>query len=129
MTFLQLSLPSGMYRNGTEFQSQGRWYDGNLVRFYAGTIQPIGGWRQKSTTAMTGAPRAIISWRDNENTTRTAIATHSHIYYMTRGGVLSDITPAGFTAGRADAVAAGGYGDADYGEGTYGSPRDDSSQI
>jgi len=118
-----------MYRSGTQLQSLGRWYDGNLVRFYAGTIQPIGGWRLKSTTAMTGAPRAIISWRDNESTTRAAIATHSHIYYMTRAGVLSDITPAGFAAGRADAVAAGGYGDADYGEGTYGSPRDDSTQI
>ncbi len=118
-----------MVRGGTQYQSQGRWYDGNLVRFYAGTIQPIGGWRLKSTTAMTGAPRAIISWRDNENTARVAIATHSHIYYMTRAGVLSDITPTGFITGRADALAAGGYGDADYGEGTYGSPRDDSSQI
>jgi hypothetical protein len=129
MAFISLALPPGIYRAGTQYQSQGRWHDGNLVRFYGGTIQPIGGWRVKSTSAMTGAPRAILAWRDNEGTSRTAIATHSHIYYMTRGGVLSDITPTGFTAGRADAVAEGGYGDDLYGDSSYGSPRPDTSQI
>lgn len=109
--------------------SQGRWQNGNLVRFYAGTIQPIGGWRIKSTTVMTGAARAILTWRDNANTARTAIATHSHLYYMTRGGALTDITPVGFAAGRADAVAEGGYGDALYGAGSYGSPRPDTTQV
>lgn len=129
MAFLQLSLPPGMYRNGTPLQSQGRWYDGNLVRFYSGTIQPLGGWRLKSTTTMTGKARAILTWRDNDNGVRTAIATHSNIYYMSRSGVLSDITPTGYSAGRADAEAAGGYGTGFYGVGTYGSPRPDVTQV
>jgi hypothetical protein len=129
MTFFPLSLPPGIYKNGTQLQSQGRWYDGNLVRFYSGTIRPVGGWRQKSTTTMTGSPRAMISWRDNGSTARCAVATHSHIYYMTKAGVLSDITPVGYTAGRADAVAVGGFGSGLYGVGIYGAPIADSTDI
>lgn len=129
MAFFPLDLPPGIYRNGTQLQSQGRWYDCNLVRFYSGTKRPVGGWRLKSTTAMTGKPRAILSWRDNGNTARCAIATQSHIYYMTRGGVLSDITPSGFTAGRADAVAEGGFGSGLYSKGLYGAPIADSTDI
>lgn len=47
MSLLPLAFPPGIYRNGTEKQSQARWYDANLVRFYENTIRPIGGWRYK----------------------------------------------------------------------------------
>lgn len=129
MSFLSLQFPPGIYRNGTEYQSRGRFYDCNLVRFYEGTIRPIGGWRLKSTSSMTGKPRAIIAWRDNESTTRWAIGTESNLYAMSRAGVLADITPSGFVAGRPDAIAEGGYGSGPYGVGTYGSPRADTTQI
>lgn len=127
MANFPLQLPPGIYRNGTALQSQGRWYDCNLVRFYSGTIRPVGGWRLKSTTAMTGMPRAMLSWRDNAGTARCAIATDSNIYYMTRGGVLSDITPASYTVGRPDAIAVGGFGSGLYSVGIYGAPIADST--
>lgn len=50
MALFPLSFPPGIYRNGTEYQSKGRWYDGNLVRFYENTVRPIGGWRTKDRT-------------------------------------------------------------------------------
>lgn len=129
MSFFEIKAPPGLYRNGTALQSQGRWYNGNLVRFYEGTIRPDGGWRTKSTTAMTGMPRTMVAWRDNSNVAHSAIATHSHIYAMTKTGVLDDITPSGYTAGRADASAAGGYGSGLYGAGIYGVPIADSADI
>lgn len=129
MAFISLALPPGIYRNGTPYQSKGRYYDCNLVRFYSGTIQPHGGWRIKSTTSVTGMGRAIISWHDNTSSSWSAIGTQSHLYAMSRGGVLTDITPSGFTPGRADAVAEGGYGDGTYGSGVYGTPRPDTSEI
>lgn len=42
---------------------RGRWYDGNLVRFFVGTIRPIGGWLANRTphrvlgALLRGAPR------------------------------------------------------------------------
>lgn len=129
MSFLPLSLPPGIYRNGTQYQSKGRWYDANLVRFCQGTIQPHGGWRVKSTATLAGKGRAIISWHDNSGSTWSAIGTESHLYAMTRGGAVSDITPAGFISGRADAVAEGAYGDGVYGGDAFGTPRADANQV
>ena len=129
MARLPLKLPPGIYRNGTEYQSKGRYYNANLVRFFQGTIRPFGGWHQHSTSAVTGSPRAIITWRDNSAVTWAAVGTHSRLYAMSRAGVLSNITPAGFTSGRADAVTGGGYGAGTYGTGTYGTVRPDVTLI
>lgn len=51
MPYLELEIPPGLYRNGTQFQSRGRWYDGSLVRWHGGATQPVGGWK---AIAMTG---------------------------------------------------------------------------
>lgn len=130
MSYLPLNIGAGVYRAGTEYESKGRWYDCNLIRFdEQGRVRPMGGWRTKSTSTVTGVGRAIISWTDNSGAIWTAIATQSHLYAMSRSGVLTDITPSGFTSGRADAVAQAGYGAGNYGAGTYGTPRPDSTAI
>ncbi len=129
MALFALQFPPGIYRNGTEYQSKNRWYDCNLVRFYEGTIRPIGGWRIKTTSTMTGVGRAITTWRDNSANTWAGIGTESHLYAMARTGVLSDITPSGFTPGRASATQGGGFGQGNFGAGTFGTPRADTSLI
>lgn len=127
--YLDLAFPPGVYKNGTERQAKGRFDDSDLVRGYDDTIRPIGGWVCKGSGTVTGIARAITIWRDNSATVWGAIGTHSKLYAMSRTGTLSDITPAGFTAGRADATLAGGYGIGTYGTGTYGTPRPDSSSV
>lgn len=127
--YLPLAFPPGLYRNGTEYQSKGRWFDANLIRFYEGSIRPVGGWRVKSTSTLTGSGRAIIAWRTKNLTRWAAIGTQSKLYAMDQTGALSDITPAGFTAGNADAVAGGGYGNGTYGSNAYGVPGSDSSSV
>lgn len=129
MPLFALDFPPGIYRNGTEYQAKNRWYDCNLARFFEGTKRPIGGWRVKSTSAATGKARCIITWRDNSDKSWAGIGTESKLYAMARTGILSDITPSGFTPGRADATVGGGYGQGTYGTGTYGTPRPDTSLI
>ena len=130
MAFYPLALPPGIYRNGTAYQSMGRWYDSNLVRFYQGAILPHGGWRAKTTDALTGKGRAIISWNDNAGSTSwIVVGTESNLYAISRSGAVSDITPTVFTPGRASAVTSGGYGAGLYGAGTYGTPRPDSTNV
>lgn len=125
---LPLKIPPGVLRGGTEYRSKGRWYDSDLVRTYEpDLLGPIKGWQVKSTSAVSGMARALVTWRDNTGTRRAAIATHSNFYVMTSAGVLTDITPLSFTAGRADATLAIGYGTGLYGVGTYGTPRSDSA--
>ena len=129
MALIPLKIPPGVYRNGTEYQSAGRWYDANLVRWYENTLRPIGGWRKKSTTAMTGSCRGILTWRSNSGGRYIAMGTHSKLYIMDENAVLKDITPTGFTAGRASAVSGTGYGYNTYGSFAYGVARPDVGTV
>lgn len=130
---IALTLPPGLYRNGTRYQAKGRWYDANLVRFVSGTIQPIGGWSRalddagSPISALSGVPRASAAWRLDDGTIVMGFATTSKLYAFL-GGVLHDITPSGFTPGNTDTnntapeVSGGGgpYNIGPYGTGAYG---------
>jgi len=129
MALIPLKIPPGVYRNGTEYQSAGRWYDSNLVRWFENTLRPIGGWRVKSTSAMTGICRGIIAWRDNSATRYAAMGTQSKLYAMNALGVVKDITPTGFTAGSANATGTTGYGYWTYGSLSYGTARPDTGSV
>lgn len=121
-----LALPRGIYRAGTLYQSKNRYYDALHVRWYP-ALGPTKGFQRKGTSTLTGMARAAIAWNDNSKNTWIGIGTHSNLYVCNRLGVAFDITPAGFTVGRADAVASGGYGSGPYGASTYGTARSDTT--
>jgi len=127
--YIPLKLPPGIYRNGTEYQAAGRWYDANLVRWYENTLRPIGGWRKRATGQMSGSCRGFITWRDNTANRWIAAGTHTKLYAMNEAGTLKEITPTGFTAGIADAVSTTGYGYSTYGSLAYGTARQDTGTI
>ena len=120
---IPLQFPVGVYRNGTNYQSKGRWFDSNLVRFEDNTIRPISGWRERSDDAVVGVVRGVASWKDNSDDIWVAAGTATKLYVYTGAGVQSDITPAGLTAGRVDAYFPNGYGNTFYGTSYYGVAR------
>lgn len=124
--YIPLKLPPGIYRNGTEYQSAGRWYDANLVRWYENTLRPMGGWRKRAAGQMTGLCRGFITWRDNSANRWIAAGTQSKLYAMDELGTLKDITPSGFTTGAASALSTTGYGYSTYGSLAYGTARPDN---
>lgn len=127
---IALDIPAGIYRNGTDYESQGRYFDADLVRFHEGSIRPIGGWIERGNAVMEGKARAIISWQSDGGLGWTAVGTNSNLYAVSRSGAVRPITPTtGFTAGRADAISGGGYGEGAYGAGFYGTPRTGSTTI
>jgi hypothetical protein len=123
--YIPLKLPPGIYRNGTEYQAAGRWYDANLVRWYENTLRPMGGWRKRSTSQMTGLCRGFITWRANDAERWIAAGTQSKLYAMNEAGTLKEITPTGITAGIASATIKTGYGYGTYGSYAYGVARPD----
>lgn len=92
---LPLTLPPGLYHTGTPFQSAGRWYAGNCVRFFQGAIQPIGGWVQRTLTgtAITGTPNAAVSWQTNDGASYLAIGTTTGLFVIASNTQVYDITP------------------------------------
>ncbi len=129
MALVPINLQPGVYRNGTDYQSKGRWRDASLVRWYEGTMRPVGGWRKRASGQLTGKARGLIAWRTNANARWIGIGTHSKLYAMNEAGTITDITPAGFTVGNADAVLNLGYGGGPYGLFTYGTPRADTGTL
>ncbi len=121
---IPVKLPPGFFRNGTEYEAAGRWYDGSLVRWENGRIKPIGGWRRvlADDATLTGRAREIIGWRGNTGFRYAAIGTNEKLYIST-GGDYSDLTPTGLIPGRADGIEGPGYGVGGYGEDHYGTVR------
>lgn len=129
MALVPIKIPAGVYRNGTEYQSAGRWYDSNLVRWFENTLRPWGGWRKRSTSQMTGVSRGMLTWRTNSDERYIAAGTPTKLYAMSEGGVLKDITPTTFTTGITDATLKTGYGYGTYGSSAYGVARPDLGAI
>lgn len=129
MPLIPLDLPAGQFRNGTDLQSQGRWRDGSLVRWHEGAMMPVGGWRQRGDVSISGVVRGMLSWRDNTQNQYVALGTHDKLFVMEVDNGVTEITPAGFTAGRVSATVNTGYGGGFYGAEGYGSPRQDSFLI
>ena len=130
MTLVPLDIPPGVYRNGTDLQSQGRWRDSNLIRWIDGTMRPMRGWRVKSATAAAAKVRGMLSWISNNNSRYIAGGTYNKLYIWSAAGVRRDITPTSFTAGREDASVFTGFGGSAFGSFTYGTTRPtDSSRI
>lgn len=120
-----IDLPPGIVSNGTALETKGRWRDGNLIRWYDGHLRPIGGWQRFTTTPLTGIPRALQTWRDNNATPRLAIGTPSKLY-VHDGSLAYDITPSDLVAGRDNGNYGLGFGAGNYGVSTYGTPRSSS---
>lgn len=129
MALVPLRIPPGVYRNGTEYQTSGRWFDANLVRWFEGTLRPIGGWRKRSESQLNGSCRGLITWRDNSGDRFIAAGTNSKLYAMNESGTLKDITPTGLTVGIADAATKTGYGYSTYGNFAYGVARPDTGSV
>jgi len=129
MALIDLNIPAGVYRNGTDLQAQGRWRDANLVRWHDGVMRPIGGWRTRSDTAANAKMRGMLTWSDNSADRWVATGTYNKLYVYNSAGTQFDITPTGLTAGREDAIAFTGFGGGLYGSYAYGVARPDTVRI
>jgi hypothetical protein len=116
---IPLTIPPGMYRNGTQYQTAGRWYSGQLVRFFEQTIRPFGGWLQKVATVASGPGRGLLTWKPF-GYARAAIFGTTTKLYVYDDDVLLDVTPLGLPPGVEDSYVGWGYGLGEFGADSYG---------
>ncbi len=129
MALIDLNIPAGVYRNGTDLQSMGRWRDASLVRWNDGVMRPVGGWRTRNNNAANATLRGMTTWIDNSNERWITSGTYNKLYVWSSTGSRYDITPVGLTAGREDAISFTGYGGAEFGAYAYGIARPDTVRI
>jgi hypothetical protein len=125
MPLVPLQLPPGVYRNGTEYQAQGRWHDASLVRWVQGTMRPVGGWEQRIEMGAQ-PPRAAMAWRALGGARWLATGSYGKLIVASATGTVTDITPTDLTPGLESASVNTGYGGAFYNIGFYGTPRPDT---
>jgi len=82
----------GIYREGTDYDNEGGWFDCNLVRFRKGRPEKFGGWSKLTTNTFLGTARALHSWVSLGGTKFLGLGT-TWKYYINEGSNFSDITP------------------------------------
>lgn len=126
MAIVPLNLPPGLERNNTPYDTPGRWWDMNLVRWQSGSVRPVKGWQRITQTPFSTAVRKIFVYRDNENEKHVLIGTEDKLIAEFDG--FSDVTPSGLVP-LSTIGTAGGYGTFDYGNETYGDGRSSPSAV
>jgi hypothetical protein len=132
---IPLSIPPGIYKNGTPYQRRARWIDGNLVRWYEGSIRAIGGWLRRQTSAGVDIPalfadptleavRDGFAWRSLAQDQHIVFGSNLKLYHLGQTGTITNITPVGVTTSDKDAEFPTGYGFGPYGSGAYGVEND-----
>lgn len=87
-----LNFLPGFHRESTQYSEEGKWYDGNRVRFREGKPENIRGYQKNSDEVIDGIPRDLLAWTDNDTRKYNAIATNTRLY-VTQNDIRYDVTP------------------------------------
>ena len=82
----------GINKEVTDYTGQGKWTDGDMVRFFQGSAQKIKGWQKFLSTTLVGAARDMHAYVALDGTRYNAIGTDRKLYIIEEGNAF-DITP------------------------------------
>ena len=92
MPIQKLAIQPGVYREGTSYSAEGRWFDCDKIRFRSGNAEKIGGWIRASNYTYEGISRSLWNWIDLQGTNYLGVGTNLK-YYIEKGGFYYDVTP------------------------------------
>ena len=104
MPLTKLSFQPGLDTENTETGAEGRWIDGDKIRFRKGLPQEIGGWTKFSQDYYVGVGRALEQWFALNGSRYVAVGTDRKVYVYL-GGDNQDITPIRETATLVNAIS------------------------
>ena len=88
----KIQLKPGLHRESTQYEEEGKWFDGNHVRFRSGKPENMRGYETKVSTAFDGSARDLLTYRSINNTKRAVFGTSDKLYAH-NGDTITDITP------------------------------------
>ena len=92
MPLTKLQIAPGIDKQNTEYGAEGRWVDGDNIRFRYGQPEKIGGWEKVTSDALLGATRAILTYSDLKGVNYAVYGTNKKLYAYSEN-VYADITP------------------------------------
>ena len=82
----------GINKEVTDYTGEGKWTDGDNVRFFQGLPQKIKGWEKFISTTLVGVARDQHAWVALDGTRYNAVGTDRKLYVLEEG-LAYDITP------------------------------------
>ena len=92
MPFRDLKLAPGVNTQASPLANTFQLVSSNLIRYYLGLLQKLGGWTQITMQTFIGTCRGLLGWADISGNAYLAIGTEQRLQVAT-AGVISDITP------------------------------------
>ena len=92
MALVKVQLSPGIDKQDTEYGAEGRWFDGDNVRFRYGLPEKIGGWAKVTSDALLGAARGMRAWFSLDGDPYTITGTNKKLYVYANNA-WTDITP------------------------------------
>lgn len=86
-------LAAGFVKREGPLEAQGRFVDGNWVRFVRGNPEKIKGYSKLTSSTFLGICRGSHTWNDLSSATQMAIGTNRKLYYVDPSFTLQNITP------------------------------------
>ena len=57
----------GFHRESTQYEEEGKWYDGNRVRFRSGKPENMRGYETRVSSTFDGSARDLITYKSANN--------------------------------------------------------------
>jgi hypothetical protein len=121
MPLAPVNIPPGIVKAATPLQVKGRYWDGNMIRWRANKLLPVGGWQRITASPLASTIRCIFPWAGSNGGVYAALGCEDKLYVLS-GATYTDITPTGFSGSSAGVY--GAFGTGDYGDTYYGLDTD-----
>ena len=89
---IKLNFVAGFHRESTQYAEEGKWYDGDRVRFRAGKPEVLRGFDLRVDETFDGNARDLVTWSDNNQFKRALWGTEQKLYEH-NGDQIFDVTP------------------------------------
>ena len=60
----KLQFVPGFHKESTRYGEEGKWFEGDRVRFRQGKPENLRGYKKHNSNSFTGSPRDILAWTD-----------------------------------------------------------------
>ena len=104
----KLNLKPGFHRESTQYSEEGKWFDGDRVRFREGKPENLRGYQKFIDTSFTGTARDLLAWTNNNTEKLLGYGTESKLYIV-YNDYPYDITPVVSTVSIGNLGSAGSF--------------------
>ena len=92
MPLASIKFAPGFDKQSTSYGAEGKWIDGENIRFRYGQPEKIGGWTKLTSLKLIGSVRDQFAWSSLSGVRHLAFGTDKKLYLYVEGAI-SDITP------------------------------------